>query len=67
MCERSQAAHHIQGERKVIGAEQTFFGFQSTHPMRGGTSVSPLQKKAIRISIHPPHAGWDSKSSQNSP
>ena len=35
-------------------------GFQSTRPVRGGTSKSRSVIKGITISIHPPRAGRDS-------
>ena len=35
-------------------------GFQSTHPVGGGTSGSSLQGRVGVISIHPPRGGWDS-------
>ncbi len=34
--------------------------FQSTHPMRGGTDGGGCADIQLIISIHPPHAGWDS-------
>ena len=34
-------------------------GFQSTHPVRGGTWISSRHTTPRRISIHPPRAGWD--------
>ena len=34
-------------------------GFQSTHPVRGGTCACTPLKPCSRISIHPPRAGWD--------
>ena len=40
-------------------------GFQSTLPMRGGTGREPSPNFLFPISIHPPHAGRDSTSSQN--
>ena len=33
--------------------------FQSTHPVRGGTTNSITIRRMKRISIHPPRAGWD--------
>ena len=36
-------------------------GFQSTRPMRGGTSALGKQLEIDVISIHPPHAGRDLK------
>ena len=35
-------------------------GFQSTRPMRGGTSHLLYDSNLFHISIHPPHAGRDS-------
>ena len=37
----------------------TVFEFQSTFPMRGGTSGYFCGWHAVHISIHPPHAGRD--------
>ena len=34
-------------------------GFQSTHPLRGGTGSIQLVGGFLSISIHPPLAGWD--------
>ena len=33
--------------------------FQSTHPVRGGTSNNQAKLITSKISIHPPRAGWD--------
>ena len=33
--------------------------FQSTHPVRGGTTADKRSVKITLISIHPPRAGWD--------
>ena len=33
--------------------------FQSTHPVRGGTSAVTRAVEDYKISIHPPRAGWD--------
>ena len=41
--------------------------FQSTHPVRGGTSVVTSKTDTVAISIHPPREGWDSKDAQNEP
>ncbi len=35
------------------------FPFQSTHPLRGGTTATGHPPVPHRISIHPPLAGWD--------
>ena len=37
------------------------FGFQSTHPVRGGTPLEMLALVEATISIHPPRAGWDAR------
>ena len=34
-------------------------GFQSTRPMRGGTTIRAVGLPKDEISIHPPHAGRD--------
>ncbi len=34
-------------------------GFQSTHPVRGGTQGQREKVIHIYISIHPPREGWD--------
>ncbi len=34
-------------------------GFQSTHPVRGGTPALALNVRQRKISIHPPRAWWD--------
>ena len=41
--------------------------FQSTHPVRGGTSNYRGDILMELISIHPPREGWDSKDAQNEP
>ena len=33
--------------------------FQSTHPVRGGTTEMGITGTTAEISIHPPRAGWD--------
>ena len=35
--------------------------FQSTRPVRGGTSMKKLWKVTVNISIHPPRAGRDKR------
>ena len=34
-------------------------GFQSTHPVRGGTLIGHVGGDHADISIHPPREGWD--------
>ena len=47
-----------------VGLRESFVSspfnkFQSTHPMRGGTEGQSSRGIPQKISIHPPHAGWD--------
>ena len=60
-----QSTHPTRG-----GTSSSFFPipslvFQSTHPTRGGTPAPEQTGRHLHISIHPPHAGWDSKSAQD--
>ena len=49
-----------EGWDKAPELKQTNSGkFQSTHPVRGGTTASPMLRCAGSISIHPPREGWD--------
>ena len=43
----------------LIFSNTAFFVFQSTHPMRGATTLTSLDIIYSDISIHAPHAGCD--------
>ena len=67
-----QRAFGYFNPRAPCGARRGFhqidgfsLGFQSTRPMRGATFLQLLLIHRVRISIHAPHAGRDSKSIQN--
>ena len=44
---------------QIFGYLVTSMSFQSTHPVRGGTSCKDGDMLSDDISIHPPRAGWD--------
>ena len=46
-------------DRCGVHRTRTFGGFQSTRPVRGGTSVTVDSMTEVTISIHPPRAGRD--------
>ena len=51
---------HVSSGTALVRMElAVFLIFQSTHPVRGGTSMSALQRRLMGISIHPPREGWD--------
>ena len=45
--------------RKRYSFRKKVFGFQSTHPVGGGTAVGDKCQPVDQISIHPPRGGWD--------
>ena len=61
-----QSTHPLRGGTMTACSSSRISTFQSTHPLRGGTFQLFRPGLALIISIHPPLAGWDSKSIQNS-
>ena len=54
-----QSTHPVRGGTQIIVARILLILFQSTHPVRGGTEAEATIAECIKISIHPPRAGWD--------
>ena len=48
-------------DRCGVHRTRTFWGFQSTRPVRGGTEVRLAVEEILQISIHPPRAGRDGR------
>ena len=54
-----QSTHPVRGGTSISSTSISTKGFQSTHPVRGGTEGQLPGPVAVKISIHPPRAGWD--------
>ncbi len=58
-----QSTHPMRGATKRYKILCSLSTFQSTHPMRGATFPGLFIRNDVRISIHAPHAGCDSRTS----
>ena len=56
-----QSTHPLRGATGAESLSQRSSEFQSTHPLRGATSGSYVITMSVKISIHAPLAGCDSK------
>ena len=54
-----QSTHPVRGGTLIGISQPPYVQFQSTHPVRGGTNTTPYLAPFLKISIHPPRAGWD--------
>ena len=60
-CRRFQSTHPLRGATFSSPLSMYCATFQSTHPLRGATRCHALPRARLRISIHAPLAGCDTR------